>query len=68
MDKSAFDDKKDKETWEKSNRKCIMIMKMAILEVFRGFISDKITTTKEFIAYIENRFIKNKKKLKQVHF
>ena len=40
---------------------CIMIMKKAIPEAFRGSVTEKITTTKEFLAPIEQRFVKNEK-------
>ncbi|KAK6160726.1 hypothetical protein DH2020_004107 [Rehmannia glutinosa] len=60
-DKSTSDEKRDMERWEKSNRMCMMIMKKAIPEAFRGTMSEKITTTKEFLADIEKRFVKNKK-------
>ncbi|XP_024020402.1 uncharacterized protein LOC112091318 [Morus notabilis] len=36
-------------------------MKNAILEAFRGTMSNKITTAKEFLADIEKGFIKNEK-------
>ncbi|XP_024028413.1 uncharacterized protein LOC112093693 [Morus notabilis] len=60
-DKSTSDEKRDMERWEKSNRICMMIMKKAIPEAFRGTMSDKITTAKEFLADIEKRFVKNEK-------
>ncbi|XP_024026759.1 uncharacterized protein LOC112093124 [Morus notabilis] len=40
---------------------CMMIIKKAIPEAFRGTMSDKITTAKEFVADIEKRFVKNEK-------
>ena len=60
-DKSTSDQKKEFEKWERSNRMCMMIMKKAIPEAFRGTISEKITTAKEFLADIEKRFVKNEK-------
>ena len=60
-DKSTSDEKRDMKRWEKSNRMCMMIMKKAIPEAFRGTMSDKITTAKEFLADIEKRFVKNEK-------
>ncbi|XP_020266871.1 uncharacterized protein LOC109842402 [Asparagus officinalis] len=60
-DKSFTDEKKDLERWEKSSLMCMMIMEMAIPEAFRGTMSEKITTTKEFLEDIEKRFAKNEK-------
>ncbi|KAF9664964.1 hypothetical protein SADUNF_Sadunf16G0073100 [Salix dunnii] len=40
---------------------CMIIMKRAIPEAFRRTMSDQITTTKEFLANIEKRFVKNEK-------
>ncbi|KAB5534361.1 hypothetical protein DKX38_017447 [Salix brachista] len=60
-DESTSDEKRDMERWEKSNRMCMMIMKRAIPEPFRGTLSDQITTAKEFLANIEKRFVKNEK-------
>jgi hypothetical protein len=60
-DESTSDEKRDMERWEKSNRMCMMIMKRAIPEAFRGTMSDQITTAKEFLANIEKRFVKNEK-------
>ena len=37
MDESSFDDKRDWEMWDSSNCMCLMIMKHAILETFRGY-------------------------------
>ena len=60
-DESSFDEKRDIERWEKSNRMCLMIVKKAILEAFKGIISEMIKTAKEFLEKIKNRFSKNKK-------
>ena len=49
------------ERWDRSNCMSLMIMKRAIPEAFRGTMSDKITTAKEFIEEIEKQFAKNKK-------
>ncbi|KAJ4711255.1 UBN2 domain-containing protein, partial [Melia azedarach] len=61
IDKSISDDKREKERWEKSNRMCMMIIKRAIPEAFRGIMFEKITTAKNFLADIKKRFVKNKK-------
>ena len=58
---SSSDEKRDIERWEKSNRMCLMIIKKAIPEAFRGTISEKIKTAKEFLEEIKNRFAKNEK-------
>ena len=58
---SSSDEKRDIERWEKSNRMCLMIIKKAIPEAFRGTISETIKTTKEFLEEIKNRFAKNEK-------
>ncbi|XP_024027760.1 uncharacterized protein LOC21410770 [Morus notabilis] len=60
-DKSTSNKKRGMERWEKSNRMCMMIMKKAIPEAFRGTVSNKITTAKEFLVDIEKRFVKNEK-------
>ncbi|KAJ4713081.1 UBN2 domain-containing protein [Melia azedarach] len=60
-DKRISDDKREKEKWEKLNRMCMIIMKRAIPEVFRGTMSEKITTAEDFLADIEKRFVKNEK-------
>ena len=58
---SSSDEKRDIERWEKSNRMCLMSIKKAIPEAFRGTISEKIKTAKEFLEEIKNRFAKNEK-------
>ena len=40
---------------------CMMIIKRAIPEAFRGTMSDDITTAKAFLKDIEKRFVKNEK-------
>lgn len=39
----------------------MMIMKKVVPEAFRGTISEKITTAKEFLVDIEKWFVKNEK-------
>ena len=58
---SSFDEKRDIERWEKSNRMCLMIIKKVIPKAFRGTISETIKTSKEFLEEINNRFVKNEK-------
>ncbi|KAA8515023.1 hypothetical protein F0562_018190 [Nyssa sinensis] len=60
-DESSSNEKRGFERWEKSNRMCLMIIKKAIPEAFRGIIFETIKTTKEFLEEIENRFAKNEK-------
>ena len=60
-DLSTSDQKREFETWKRSNRMCMMIIKRVIPEAFRGKMSDDITTSKAFLTDIEKRFIKNKK-------
>ena len=57
----SSDEKRDIERWEKSNRMCLMIIKKAIPEAFKGIISKMIKTAKEFLEEIKNRFAKNEK-------
>ena len=40
---------------------CMMIMKRAIPKGFRGTMSEKKTTAKDFLVDIEKRFVKNEK-------
>ena len=60
-DLSTSDQKREFERWERSNRMCMMIIKRAIPEAFRGTMSDDITTAKAFLTDIEKRFVKNEK-------
>ena len=46
---SSSNEKSDIKRWEKSNHMCLMIIKKAILEAFRGIIFETIKTTKEFL-------------------
>ncbi|XP_071916233.1 uncharacterized protein [Coffea arabica] len=54
-DQSTSDEKRDKERWERSNRLCLMIIKKAVPEAFRGTMSDSHVTAKEFLQDIEKR-------------
>ncbi|XP_075481268.1 uncharacterized protein LOC142521980 [Primulina tabacum] len=47
--------------WERSNRMCMMIMKRAIPETFRGTMSSDIATAKAFLQDLEKRFAKSEK-------
>ena len=58
---STLEDGRDYEKCDRSNRMSIMIIKRDILEVFRGIVSENITTAKEFLAGIEKRFAKSDK-------
>ena len=58
---SSSNEKRDIERWEKSIRMCLMIIKKAIPEAFKGTISETIKTTKKFLEEIKNRFTKNEK-------
>ena len=60
-DESTLDDKREMEKWERSNRMSLMVMKRAIPEAFRGTMSDEITTAKDFLENLEQRFAKNEK-------
>lgn len=61
IDESTPDDKRKIKRSERSNYMCIMIMKKVILEPFKGFMYQRITTTTNFLVKIENGFVKNKK-------
>ncbi|XP_071921890.1 uncharacterized protein [Coffea arabica] len=60
-DQSTSDEKRNNERWERSNRLCLMIIKKAVPEVFRGTMSETTVTAKEFLQDIEKRFVKNEK-------
>ena len=59
LDNSA-EDKKAHENWERSNKLSLMITRHAILETFRGTMSEE-TTVREFFNDLEKRFAKNEK-------
>ncbi|KAL0283242.1 UNVERIFIED_CONTAM: hypothetical protein Sangu_2902200 [Sesamum angustifolium] len=61
IDKSTFEQKREKERLEKSNRMCVKIMKKSIPEAFRGTMSETLTKAKNFLEHIEKRFVKNEK-------
>ena len=60
-EQSSFTEKQEMKRWNRSNRMSLMIMKHAILEAFRGTMSEKIITAKEFLEEIEKWFVKNEK-------
>ncbi|XP_025984538.1 uncharacterized protein [Glycine max] len=60
-DSSTSEQRKLHEKWDHSNRVSPMIIKRDIPEVFRGIISDDITSAKEFLVEIEQRFAKSDK-------
>jgi len=61
MDSSTFEQRKLREKWDHSNCMSLMIIKCGISEVFRGTVSDDITSAKEFLAEIEKYFAKSDK-------
>jgi len=61
MDSSTSKHRKLHEKWDHSNCMSLMIIKSGIPEVFRGTISDDITSAKEFLAEIEKHFEKSDK-------
>ena len=58
-DSSTSEQRKLHKKWDHSNCMSLMIIKHGIPEVFRGTISDDITSAKEFLAEIEKRFAKS---------
>ncbi|XP_027905638.1 uncharacterized protein LOC114165174 [Vigna unguiculata] len=58
---STPEEMRDHEKWDRSNRMSIMIIRRDIPEVFRGTVSEDVTTAKEFLAEIEKRFAKSDK-------
>ncbi|XP_010099271.2 uncharacterized protein LOC21398556 [Morus notabilis] len=60
-DQSSNEEKWDFEKWERSNRMSLMIMKRGIPETFRGAVSEKVTTAKEFLEELQKHFAKNDK-------
>ena len=47
---STPEERRDHEKWDRLNRMSIMIIRRGIPEVFRGTVSEDITTAKEFLA------------------
>ncbi|KAL9666742.1 hypothetical protein QQ045_001080 [Rhodiola kirilowii] len=48
-------------TWECSNRLSLMIIRHDIPEAFRSAVPNEDTTAKDYLAAIEQRFVKNDK-------
>ncbi|CAM8926417.1 unnamed protein product [Rhodiola kirilowii] len=48
-------------TWERSNRLSLMIICRGIPEAFRSAVPNEDTTAKDYLATIEQRFVKNDK-------
>ncbi|XP_071722461.1 uncharacterized protein [Rutidosis leptorrhynchoides] len=61
IEASTIEDIDLMEKWERSNRMCMMIIRKAIPEVFRGSMSPDIHTAIETLAEVEARFAKNEK-------
>ena len=61
IEQSSSAKKQEMERWDRSNRISLMIMKCVIPEAFKGTMSDKVTTAKEFLEEIEKQFAKNEK-------
>ncbi|XP_022638717.1 uncharacterized protein LOC106767994 isoform X1 [Vigna radiata var. radiata] len=59
--KSTSDEMIEYEKWDRSNRMSLMIIKRGIPEVFRGAISEEITSAKDFLIEIEKHFATNDK-------
>ena len=60
-DSSTSEHRKLHEKWDHLNCMSLMIIKRGIPEVFRGTVSDDITSAKEFLAEIEKRSKKSDK-------
>ncbi|GMI89929.1 hypothetical protein HRI_002662200 [Hibiscus trionum] len=58
---STHDAKRDFESWDRSNRMSLMIMKHSIPKAFRGTKSEEITQAKSFLDDLEQHFAKNDK-------
>ena len=66
-DLSTSDQKSEFERWERSNCMCMMIIKRAIPEAFRGAMSDDITKLKLSLQ-ISKKVLSKMKRLKLVQF
>ncbi|KAL9680173.1 hypothetical protein QQ045_018051 [Rhodiola kirilowii] len=60
-DTSSESDQVYKGTWERSNRLNLMIIRHGIPEAFRSAVPDEDITAKDYLAAIEQRFVKNDK-------
>ncbi|CAM8957193.1 unnamed protein product [Rhodiola kirilowii] len=60
-DTSSESDQVYKGTWERSNRLSLMIIRRGIPEAFRSAVPDEDITAKDYLAAIEQRFVKNDK-------
>jgi len=60
-DSNTSEQRKLHEKWDHSNHMSLMIIKRGILEVFRGTISNDITSAKDFLDEIEKCFAKSDK-------
>ncbi|CAM8948254.1 unnamed protein product [Rhodiola kirilowii] len=60
-DTSSESDQVYKGTWERSNRLNLMIIRRGIPEAFRSAVPDEDITAKDYLAAIEQRFVKNDK-------
>ncbi|XP_017437956.1 uncharacterized protein LOC108344005 [Vigna angularis] len=60
-DSSTCDERTKYEKWDHSNRMSLMIIKRDIPEVYRGTISEEITSAIDFLDKIEKRFVKSEK-------
>ncbi|KAL9675131.1 hypothetical protein QQ045_003332 [Rhodiola kirilowii] len=47
--------------WEHSNRLSLMIIHRGIPKVFKGIVSDEISSAKDYLAEFEKRFVENDK-------
>ncbi|XP_050908493.1 uncharacterized protein LOC127122150 [Lathyrus oleraceus] len=61
MEPNTFEQIRDYEKWDRSNRMSLKIIKHDIPEIFQGTISEEITTANNFFAEIEKRFTKSDK-------
>ena len=59
-DSSTSEQRKLRKKRDHSNRISLMIIKCDIPKVFRGTVSDDITSVKEFLVEIEKRFAKKR--------
>ena len=60
-EQSSFAERREMEKLDRLNHMSLMIMKCVILEAFKGIMSEKVATTKEFLQQIKKRYAKNEK-------